>query len=166
MELIPILSLIILVATVSTFVLAVGAYILFKIRERKGKVAQAPQPAAIPGEIVTPVQAVGEQPVPQATRSTYTEERYATRESSPPYQQPMYATGEARMQAGPDLRPTYSSPGTSTQTRYTQTQTGVHNTGESRPYGDTRTKFMRYTNEGYAPPQKEEKRKDDSLKWR
>ena len=35
MELIPILSTIILVATISTFILAVGAYILYKIRERK-----------------------------------------------------------------------------------------------------------------------------------
>ncbi len=35
MELIPILSTIILVATISTFILAVGAYILFKIHERQ-----------------------------------------------------------------------------------------------------------------------------------
>jgi hypothetical protein len=35
MELIPILSTIILVATISTFILAVGAYILYKIRESK-----------------------------------------------------------------------------------------------------------------------------------
>ena len=35
MELIPILSTIILVATISTFILAVGAYILFKVHERQ-----------------------------------------------------------------------------------------------------------------------------------
>jgi len=35
MELIPILSTIILVATISTFVLAVGAYILYKVQEGK-----------------------------------------------------------------------------------------------------------------------------------
>jgi Na+-transporting NADH:ubiquinone oxidoreductase subunit NqrC len=35
MELIPILSTIILVATISTFILAIGAYILFKIHERQ-----------------------------------------------------------------------------------------------------------------------------------
>ncbi len=40
MELIPILSTIILVATISTFILAVGAYILYKIRE--GKVSVSP----------------------------------------------------------------------------------------------------------------------------
>jgi len=41
MELIPILSTIILVATISTFILAVGAYILYKIRE--GKVSVSPE---------------------------------------------------------------------------------------------------------------------------
>ena len=35
MELIPILSTIILVATISTFILAIGAYILFKIQEKR-----------------------------------------------------------------------------------------------------------------------------------
>jgi len=34
MELIPILSIIILVATISTFILAIGAYIVFKVQEK------------------------------------------------------------------------------------------------------------------------------------
>jgi len=38
MELIPILSTIILVATISTFILAVGAYILYKVQEKKADV--------------------------------------------------------------------------------------------------------------------------------
>ena len=37
MELIPILSTIILVATISTFILAVGAYILYKVQETKAE---------------------------------------------------------------------------------------------------------------------------------
>jgi len=37
MELIPILSTIILAATASTFILAVGAYILYKIGNTEGK---------------------------------------------------------------------------------------------------------------------------------
>jgi len=37
MELIPILSTIILVATISTFILAIGAYILFKVQETKAE---------------------------------------------------------------------------------------------------------------------------------
>ena len=35
MELIPILSTIILVATISTFILAVGAYVLYKVQEKR-----------------------------------------------------------------------------------------------------------------------------------
>lgn len=34
MEIVPILSTIILVATIATFILAIAAYILFKIRQR------------------------------------------------------------------------------------------------------------------------------------
>ena len=37
MELIPVFSLIVLVATIGTFILAVGAYIMFRVRESKGK---------------------------------------------------------------------------------------------------------------------------------
>ena len=37
MELIPILSTIILVATISTFILAIGAYILYKVQETKSE---------------------------------------------------------------------------------------------------------------------------------
>ena len=45
MELIPIFSLIVLVATFGTFVLAIGAYVLFRVRERRGR-SGAPQVAA------------------------------------------------------------------------------------------------------------------------
>lgn len=41
MELVPILSTIILVGTIATFLLAVCAYILYKIRERKPKAQQS-----------------------------------------------------------------------------------------------------------------------------
>ncbi len=54
MELIPILSTIILVATISTFILAVGAYILYKIRERKYQQAPAPVPEMQHAELVEP----------------------------------------------------------------------------------------------------------------
>ncbi len=36
MELIPVFSLIVLVATIGTFILAMGAYIMFRVRESKG----------------------------------------------------------------------------------------------------------------------------------
>ena len=62
MELIPILSTIILVATISTFILAVGAYILYKIRESKSppsftekkvQSAEFVQPVVVPADSVS-----------------------------------------------------------------------------------------------------------------
>jgi hypothetical protein len=54
MELIPILSTIILVATISTFILAVGAYILYKIREGKVKVTPERKPEYLDAEYFVP----------------------------------------------------------------------------------------------------------------
>jgi hypothetical protein len=54
MELIPILSLIIMVATVCTFILAVGAYYHYKRKETKREAAQKQQPDFIQAELVTP----------------------------------------------------------------------------------------------------------------
>ncbi|MGD8779241.1 MAG: hypothetical protein PVH88_09815 [Ignavibacteria bacterium] len=169
MELIPILSLIILVATISTFILAVGAYILYKIRERKGRVAQAPQPAAIPAELVTPAPLVAEQKVDQsAGRRTFTEETHVTRFTGTDYQrQPLYMTGQEEVkQSGPEMRPTYVNPPTS-ETRYEKPKPSVT---EAEPY--SKRKFMRYTKEGYIDPAREEKKKEekkskeDTLRWR
>lgn len=55
MELIPILSTIILVATISTFILAVGAYILYKIRESKPPVTYTDRKIQS-AELVQPVE--------------------------------------------------------------------------------------------------------------
>lgn len=54
MELIPILATIILMATISTFFLAIGAYILYKIRERRGTQQEVAQPSTIQAELITP----------------------------------------------------------------------------------------------------------------
>jgi len=54
MELIPILSTIILVATISTFILAVGAYILYKIREGKVRVSPKRKPEYLEAEYFVP----------------------------------------------------------------------------------------------------------------
>ncbi len=161
MELIPILSLIILVATISTFMLAVGAYILYKLREKKGKVAQAPQPATVPAELLAPAPIYAEQQGAQATgRRTMAEQPF--REASE-FQQPAYAPQQERMQAGPELRPTYVSQSPSfTESRYKRP------TKEGFPPEDEKgqkKKMMRYTSDGYVEPIKEEK-KEDGLKWR
>jgi len=54
MELIPILSAIIVVATISTFILAVGAYILYKIREGKVRVSSERKPEYLEAEYFVP----------------------------------------------------------------------------------------------------------------
>jgi hypothetical protein len=54
MELIPILSTIILVATISTFILAVGAYILYKIREGRVKISQHKKPEYLEADYFVP----------------------------------------------------------------------------------------------------------------
>lgn len=49
MEIVPILSTIILVGTVATFILAVAAYVLYKVRELRGNTAErVEQPQADP----------------------------------------------------------------------------------------------------------------------
>ena len=56
MEIVPILSTIILVGTVATFILAVAAYILYKMREGGGNVPQNTQTEQVqPHSIVMPV---------------------------------------------------------------------------------------------------------------
>jgi hypothetical protein len=58
MELIPILSTIILVATICTFILAIGAYILYKIREGKPQYAYQTKPSTVQAELVVPSETV------------------------------------------------------------------------------------------------------------
>ena len=54
MELIPILSTIILVATISTFILAVGAYFLYKIQESKAEKYETKETKPETAEILEP----------------------------------------------------------------------------------------------------------------
>ncbi|MEM8599623.1 MAG: hypothetical protein AAGF99_06870 [Bacteroidota bacterium] len=61
MELLPILSTIILVGTLATLILAVAAYVLYKVRERQGRGAPAPPPAAPPQPLLLTAPAGGAQ---------------------------------------------------------------------------------------------------------
>jgi hypothetical protein len=54
MELIPVLSTIILVATITTFILAIGAYILYKRREKRGQRYTPVYTHPVSGEFITP----------------------------------------------------------------------------------------------------------------
>jgi uncharacterized membrane protein len=148
MELIPILSLIILFATISTFILAVGAYVLYKIRERKGQLRKAAAPATIQAELITPAPMVGEQRNTQtASRRTFTDEQYSTKES--------IVETSAGTSAGPQMRPTFVS------SSYGESQY-QKDSGKS----STRRKFMRYTNEESSNQQKDENKQEDNLRWR
>jgi uncharacterized ion transporter superfamily protein YfcC len=59
MELIPILSTIILVATICTFILAIGAYVLYKVREKVNHNMRIKQvkPSTVKAELVVPSEA-------------------------------------------------------------------------------------------------------------
>ena len=58
MELIPVFSLIVLVATAGTFILAVGAYVMYKLREKRerrdGPSRAIPSQQSIEAEVHTP----------------------------------------------------------------------------------------------------------------
>lgn len=54
MELIPILAFIVLVATIATFIFAFAAYVLFKIRESRGKATASQPPQMFQAEFVIP----------------------------------------------------------------------------------------------------------------
>jgi len=153
MELIPILSLIILVATISTFILAVGAYILYKIRERKGRTGAAEQPASIEAELVTPSRVVDET---RTTRRTRTGEQIYTRGTRG---DSAYSTDTS---ADPQMRPTFVSPrDTRTNaTRYTAPVT--RETFEGERYTSAQ-KFKRYT---HTPKKETKSKREESLKWR
>ena len=165
MELIPILSLIILVATISTFILAVGAYILYKIRERKGVASQAPQPAAVPAELIAPAPLMAEQRIVTPERRTF-ESPGQQQEYGYEYQrQSGYNPQEE--QRGPELRPTYvGNAPTYNESRYERpsAESSARNYEPERTQG--KKKFVRYTNEGYIEPSRQDKRQEDNLKWR
>ncbi len=166
MELIPILSLIILVATISTFMLSVGAYILYKIRERKGMTTSAPQPSALPAELVAPAPLVSEQRIitPASERKTFDipQQEYAFDQQ----RQQTYIPQED-YNRGPELRPTFvgKAPSQYSETRY-QRETGEQPKQYEQERKAAKGKFMRYTNEGYVDPSRQQERKEDNLRWR
>ena len=54
MELIPVFSLIVLVATVATFILAIGAYVMFRIRESSGRNRRPAMPESYEADVFVP----------------------------------------------------------------------------------------------------------------
>lgn len=150
MELIPILSTIILVATICTFILAIGAYILYKIREGKQQTAYYSKPSStVQAELVVP----GESPA--AAQPIYREPR------QPKHHQHQGITQDI---FHPERKPS--------QSHYTPEPRGYKFTEEkfSEEVGRTRgkltdeNKFLKYTSEGYVSPK--EDRISEAVKWR
>ncbi len=146
MELIPILATIILMATISTFFLAIGAYVLYKIREKQGTQAEVVQPATIQAELITPEALVDMAPVAEHVPI------HAPRvfERVPTAPEPIFVPGRITKQTAP-------------QPAQQRAQTARPGPGpvQAKP-GEQ--KFMKYTAEGYVAP-KEEK-KQGAVKWR
>lgn len=149
MELIPILSTIILVATISTFILAIGAYILYKIREGKPQYAYQTKPATVKAELVVPSEAVISKATVTVPQRTIPVEPGITREE-------------------------YTRQHQASQAKYTPEPRGYKEEEEKvqkqkvrvRPqerFSDE-NKFLKYTSEGYIPTK--EDRTSGEIKWR
>lgn len=144
MELIPILSTIILVATISTFLLAIGAYILYKIRERKFQKQSELQPSKYKAEVVMPAesQVAYVSPVPQQ----------------------IYA--EQHIPSTPEevMRTSQPSPASFTPPPKEYSPSSVKAEEPPKKKLTDETKFMKYTSEGYITPQ--EDRNSGAVKWK
>lgn len=158
MELIPILSTIILVATMSTFILAIGAYILYKVREKRSRGAVAiPQPSTVKAEVIVPNVAVQHQPemIRGASQAGY-EQQYApmpyqqARQSQYAQQQPPRYTSET-----PQYMP---GPGEA------DIVYGQQQEPDERQQQHPDSKFLKYTSEGYVPAK--EDKSQGALRWR
>jgi hypothetical protein len=169
MELIPILSTIILVATISTFLLAIGAYILYKTREKRGQIAVAPHQAEIVAEIVTPAglpaQRQVEQQVP-AQQPVYVERQPVIIQQAagqPQQQRPQPYTAFRQQPAVANMQQPgqYNVPGYVQQRGFQASQYGTK-PEEANKQKDS--KFLKYTTEGYVSAK--DNKESGAVKWR
>ena len=148
MELVPILSTIILVATICTFILAIGAYILYKVREGRQQQIYATKPASVKAELVTPAGA-------QLTPQERTQDQRQVKKSEP---------GISRELEIQEKKPS--------QSRYTPEPRGYKYSEEQVSKEKTKVeqrlsdenKFLKYTSDGYVSPK--EDRNSGAIKWR
>lgn len=149
MELIPILSTIILVATISTFLLAIGAYILYKIRENKGEQFQTAPPSQIKAELVTPDEAA-------LPKSIYIEQPVSS--ESQQMHQPLFLNFEDEQKRKQKSAQYTEVP---FETVNTKRETAYNRTSTKR---NTENKFFKYTSEGYVSTK--EDKTTGAMKWR
>jgi hypothetical protein len=145
MELIPILSTIVLVATISTFLLAIGAYILFKIREKKGTYIYPKQPSCVEAELIAPIEEKEE------IKPVKAEENAEPKSIHPIIEKEKQKSTDLRFQE-------YKKEGIKIKEPEEQKK------GEDIPDSIERTKFLKYTSEGYVPPK--EDKDSGAMRWR
>ncbi|QQS37411.1 MAG: hypothetical protein IPM56_05500 [Ignavibacteriales bacterium] len=151
MELIPILSTIILVATISTFLLAIGAYVLYKIRERRGEQFQTVPPSQVKAELVTPDDA-------NLPQSIYVEQPAYSEGSQ--MHQPLFLNFEAdREQKRSPKSVQFDETGF--ETVKPRRSTSYSRSSQNK---NTETKFLKYTSEGYVSTK--EDKVTGAMKWR
>jgi len=162
MELIPILATIILMATISTFILAIGAYILYKVRERQGLQVEVPQPATLQAELLTP-ELIAEQLQTQEQKRApgqimFEPIRATAQPSYKPQVEPIFV--QQRAQAGPQPQPVRSA---STAQQYQQPMRQENRQPAQAALSEQ--KFMKYTADGYVSA-KENVKSQGAVKWR
>lgn len=147
MELVPILSTIILVGTIATFILAVAAYVLYKIRERRAheEGGLQVQPAQEPHVLVAPQQ-------PQMIQQP----QYQQQQQYQQQPQTNVFVGSQQEQAGSGRSAAQASPAPS-------------HTPQARPPqvaqpSQQNSLFWEYTDEGFVPvrPDDAQEREEDT----
>lgn len=148
MELIPILSTIILVATIITFILAIGAYILYKVRERKEQEEYVPRTRErdVEAELIVPEDEYEEE-------YDYDEDddirRKVIYEKRDVEYEPESGKRNYRVVEEEEIRETPDE-------KYVRLKRKKRKTNGS--------KYLQYTSEGYVPPKKE--KKNGAPRWR
>ena len=146
MELIPILSTIILVATIVTFILAIGAYILYKVRERKEQEEYAPRTRKdVEAELIVPEDEYEKEYDYDEDEDIRRKVIYEKRdvEHEPESGKRNYRVVEEEIRETPNEK-------------YVRLKRKKRKTNGS--------KYLQYTSEGYVPPKKE--KKNGAPRWR
>ncbi len=156
MELIPILATIILMATISTFFLAIGAYVLYKIREKKGAQVAKLEPQTIRAELVTP-EALAEQAPAQAEQRAPAPKQFE-RPNPPSYRPAMEPIFVQKKVSQPT--PERVAAPAPAQAR----QEAPRPSPGPAPSQSGERKFMKFTSEGYVSAK--EDKKQGAVKWR
>lgn len=158
MELIPILSFIILVATISTFILAVGAYILYKVRESKGRKSVVVKAQTGEAELYAPAQIPMKQEIAAQAKISTQEQMLKSREQMRPV---MYESQQERYQPQEEK---YQTARVSSEAKRYQVPNQAESHDDDYQENGTDKKFRKYTSDGYVPVSKT--KTGENLKWR